>query len=88
MAAAKKNTPANPVDLAFGETETISADDLRDLIHEVTGRDLDSKTIRARLRKIQARDQKALKGAKWSITRTLAESEIDHYAKKRSEKTA
>lgn len=60
--------------------DCISADDLRDLIADQTEVDLDAKTVRARLRKMQARDQGSLKGARWRIDKTTAEEVVKHYA--------
>lgn len=60
--------------------DCISADDLRDLIEDQAEVSLDSKTVRARLRKMQARDQSSLKGARWRIDKTLAEEQVKHYA--------
>lgn len=57
-----------------GVDGVISATQLADLVNR------DGKTVRARLRKIAARDQKKLKGARWAITETVAVSEFDHYA--------
>lgn len=57
-----------------GDAEgTISATQLAELVQR------DGKTVRARLRKIAARDQSELKGARWRISETLAVSEFDHY---------
>lgn len=51
--------------------KTISASQLAELVKR------DAKTVRAHLRKIAARDQKELKGARWRITQTLAASELE-----------
>lgn len=60
--------------------DCISADDLRDLIADQTEVDLDAKTVRARLRKMEARDQSTLKGARWRIDKATAEEQVQHYA--------
>lgn len=67
----------HPVSVFFaenGENGEISATQLADLVNR------DGKTVRARLRKLKARDQAKLKGARWRITEALAVSEYDHYA--------
>ena len=50
---------------------TISATQLSELV------DRDPKTVRAQLRKIAARNQSELKGARWRITKTLATNELE-----------
>ena len=62
--------------------DCISADTLTDLIAEFTERELSSKTVRARLRAMQYRDQAQFKNARWRIDKATAESEIEHYASK------
>lgn len=52
---------------------TITASQLADLVQR------DAKTVRARLRKLNARNQAELKGARWHITKTLAQSELENY---------
>jgi hypothetical protein len=59
----------------------ITATNLRDLIEQVTGRDVLAKTVRGRLRAIKARDQKQFKNATWRIDATLAVGEVMHYAR-------
>ncbi len=49
----------------------ITAGELAELVER------DSKTVRAHLRKIAARDQKELKGARWRITKTVAQTELE-----------
>lgn len=79
MATAKKTAtePQHPA-AAFvadqGADGVISAEQLADLVQR------DGKTVRARLRRLAARDQSLLKGARWKITETLAVQEFDHYA--------
>lgn len=55
------------------EDDKISASQLAQLVNR------DAKTVRARLRKIAARDQEQFKNANWRITKTLAASELAHY---------
>lgn len=62
--------------------DAISADQLRDLVEQQVDHSIDSKTVRARLRKISARDQSKLKGARWRIDKTLALEFIEHYRKR------
>ncbi len=57
----------------------VSATQLTDMIATVTERDYSDKTIRARLRKISARDQSQFKNATWRVTSTIAASELAHY---------
>ena len=49
----------------------ITASQLAELVQR------DAKTVRARLRKIAARDQSEMKGARWRITKTVAQSELE-----------
>lgn len=49
----------------------ITATQLSELVNR------DAKTVRARLRKVAARDQSELKGARWRITKTIAQSELE-----------
>lgn len=62
--------------------DCITADQLRDLIEQQVDHSLDSKTVRARLRKISARDQAQLKGARWRIDKATALEQIEHYRKR------
>lgn len=80
MPAKKKAAPApklHPAAEFVAENGTdgfITAEQLAELVSR------SGKSVRARLRKIGARDQKKVKGARWLISVTLAESEFDHYA--------
>jgi len=49
----------------------ITASQLADLVQR------DAKTVRASLRKLQKRDQSTLKGARWRITKTIAQDELE-----------
>lgn len=51
----------------------ISATQLSDLVER------DAKTVRAHLRKIAARDQSELHGARWRITKTVATQVVERY---------
>lgn len=62
--------------------ETVSANELTELINEFAERDLSAKTVRAHLRKIAARNQKEMKNAIWRIDKKLAESEVKHFTRK------
>lgn len=64
--------------------KTVSATELTDLINEFTERDLSAKTVRAHLRKVQARDQSQMKNAIWRISKTLAEDEVKHFTRKQA----
>ena len=56
----------------------ISADQLRDLIEVRTERSLDSKTVRAILRKAFTRDE-SMKNARWRIDKSTAEETVEHF---------
>jgi len=85
MMSAKKTTTFADTFAAIADAdECISADDLRDLVESETGKSLNSKTVRAKLRAMQARDQKTLKNARWRIDETLAETFVESYRTKAS----
>ncbi len=55
--------------------KTISATQLSELVER------DAKTVRAHLRKIAARDQSELHGARWRVTKTIAQNVTERYMK-------
>lgn len=63
------------VDAFFNENAdsdaTITATQLSELVNR------DAKTVRERLRKVAARNQSELKGARWRITKTIAVTELE-----------
>lgn len=77
-----ENTFTQDFNEVKADDNCISASELRDLIETRSDVSLDEKTVRARLRKMQARDQSQLKGARWRIDKTLAESVVSEYEKR------
>lgn len=86
--AMSDNTFTQDFNEVKAEDNAISADQLRDLVETRSGISLDSKSVRARLRKMKARDQASLKGARWRIDKTLAQEFVDHYEKRASEQAS
>lgn len=82
--AAKKVSPTAAFIDEHGSEGVISAAQLAELVNR------DGKTVRGYLRKIAARNQAELKGARWNINVTVAETAVEHYAKldERAEETA
>lgn len=68
-------------ELKSKDDDAISADQLRDLIETRTERSLDSKTVRAYLRKAFTRDE-SQKNARWRIDKSVAEQVCEHFDRK------
>lgn len=72
-----KKAETNPVSEYIADNGTdglITPSQLADLVSR------DPKTVRAHLRKMAARNQAKLKGARWAIDETLATTVAAHYA--------
>lgn len=66
---------------AKDKDDTITADQLTDLVNDQTGRDLSAKTIRAELRKMKVRDQAKFKNARYRIDKTVTEKVVKRFTK-------